>query len=91
MKNKISIEDKMAIVLACIKGKEPISTLARRHDISETAIYRWKDQFLEGARQGLINNKKDNRLLEFEKELLERDRIIGELSVANKILKKTLR
>lgn len=91
MKNKTSTEDKMAIVLACIKGKETVSTLARRHDISETAIYRWKDQFLEGARQGLMHNKNDNRILHFEKELLERDRIIGELSVANKVLKKTLR
>lgn len=91
MRNKISTEDKMAIVLACIKNKETVITLARRHDISDTAIYRWKDQFLEGARQGLMHNKKDNRLLGLEKELLERDRIIGELSVANKILKKTLR
>lgn len=90
MKNKLSMEDKMTIILACIKGKEPISTLARRYDISETAIYRWKDQFLEGGRKGLIHNKKDNRVLHLEKELLERDRIIGELSVANKILKKTL-
>ena len=85
MKNKISIEDKIAIVLACIKGKETVSTLARRHDISETAIYRWKDQFLEGAHQELMHNKKDNRLLQLEKELLEQDGIIGELSIANKI------
>ena len=94
MKNskRFSVEDKMAIVLASIKGEESVATLARRYGVSETAIYRWKDQFLEGARHGLSgNNDKDSRITQLERELAERDRVIGELTVANRILKKTLR
>jgi len=89
---EFSIKDKMAIVLASIKGEESVASLARRYGVSETAIYRWKDQFLEGARHGLSgNNGKDSRITQLERELAERDRVIGELTVANRILKKTLR
>jgi len=86
--SKFSTEDKLAIVLATIKGEESTSSIARRHGVSETAIYRWREQFLEGARHGLAGNSKSSPT---EKKLAERDRVIGELTVANCILKKTLK
>lgn len=90
--SKFSTEDKLAIVMATIKGEESTSSIARRHGVSETAIYRWREQFLEGARHGLTgNSKKNGRAAQLEKDLAERDRVIGELTVANRILKKTLK
>jgi transposase-like protein len=90
--SKFSTEDKLAIVMVTIKGEESTSSIARRHGVSETAIYRWREQFLEGARHGLAgNSKKNGRAAQLEKDLAERDRVIGELTVANRILKKTLK
>ena len=90
--SKFSTEDKLAIVMATIKGEESTSSIARRHGVSETAIYRWREQFLEGARHGFTGtSKKNGRAAQLEKALAERDRVIGELTVANRILKKTLK
>jgi len=82
------------IVLMMLRKEEPAAVLSRRFNVSETALYRWKDDFLaagEGALaygRGKANGQAD-RVRQFEKELAERDRVIGELTIANRILKKT--
>jgi transposase-like protein len=38
------------IVLMVLRKEEPLATLARRYDVSETTLHRWRDEFLAGAR-----------------------------------------
>ena len=86
-------EERTDIVLALLRREEPASVLARRHKISEPTLYRWRDEFLEAGKAGLAAGKaaksqEQARLRDLEQELIERDRVIGELTIANRFLKK---
>jgi transposase len=87
-------QERADIVLALLRREEPASVLARRHGISEPTLYRWRDDFLEAGRAGLSASAQGKRAQasreqELERELFERDRVIGELTIANRFLKKT--
>lgn len=49
----------------------------------------WKDDVIHGGKAASANGngKADRRVLELEKEVKERDWVIGELTVTNRILK----
>ena len=54
----------------------------------------WRDEFLAGgqaalAKTGRTKNGEDKKLVQLEKQLAERDQVIGELTIANRVLKKT--
>lgn len=88
-----SAEERAAIVLALLRREEPASVLAKRHGISENTLYRWRDEFVAAGTGGLVSGKNQRaeaqRQARLESELAERDRVIGELTIANRILKKT--
>ena len=48
-----SVEDKLRIVLAVLRGEVSMKEAARRERVSETSIAAWRDQFLDGGRAGL--------------------------------------
>ena len=67
--------------------------LARRFGIAEGTLYRWRDEFLAAGEAALANRKnkadaRDRQIAELKKDLIERDKVIGELTIANRILKK---
>jgi transposase-like protein len=77
-----------------LRREEPASKLARRYGISEQTLYRWRDEFLAGGEAALgaakgQHDPRDRQIQELQKELAERDQVIGELTIANRILKKT--
>lgn len=86
-------EQRAEIVLALLRREEPASVLARRHGISENTLYRWREEFIAGGRTNMASSKKAQKLQEqrtakLEREIAERDMVIGELTIANRILKK---
>lgn len=92
-RSELSVEARQEIVLALLRREEPAEVLARRHGISTNTMYTWRDAFLEGGKSGLTHGKgkgdpQARRIHELEKDLVERDRVIGELTIANRILKK---
>ena len=62
--------------------------LCRKHNISPTTFQDWKDKFMQGCRQALINKR--DKTKSHTKEVENLKRIIGEITVANDVLKKTL-
>ena len=92
-KSKLKDTEREAVVLAMLRREEPVTVLARRYGVSENTLYTWRDKFLEGGRAALANGKgqggESRRAQALERELAERDRVIGELTIANRILKKT--
>ena len=50
-------------------------------------FYKWKEQFLEGGRKGLEGKDPDRALV---KEVENLKSIIGEITMANEILKKII-
>ena len=92
-KMSLSVVDRYEAVLSLLRREEPATKIARRYGISEQSLYRLRDQFLEGGKGGLAGKAggsqgERGRLQELEKEIAERDRVIGELTIANRILKK---
>lgn len=88
-----STDERAQIVLALLRREEPASLLARRHGIGENTLYRWRDAFIAGGTAGLTSGKGQtraaaHRVERLEADLAERDRVIGELTIANRILKK---
>lgn len=70
-----STEEKTAIVLEMIRGNEPVRTLCARHAVSAIQAYKWREQFLAAAREGL----KDKRAKGGRDPILEENRRLKEL------------
>ena len=93
-RSKLSVPERRKVVLSLLRREEPATVLARRYGISENTLYRWRDEFTSAGEAALANGKgkadsRDRRIAELKKELGERDKVIGELTIANRILKKT--
>jgi transposase-like protein len=91
---KLSVPERRKVVLSLIRREEPAAVLARRYGISENTLYRWRDDFLAAGEAALAHGRhkadgRDRQIAELRKELAERDKVIGELTIANRILKKT--
>ena len=92
-KSKLSVSEQRDVVLMLLRKEESAGVLARRYGVSEGTLYRWRDQFLQGGQQALSQgrqgtNAHKQRIKELEKEIEKREQVIGEITIANRILKK---
>ena len=93
-KSALSAEQRRDIVLMMLRKEEPIAILARRYGVSETTLHRWREDFLVAGGTAVAygrGKKANGQAAEIErlrKELARRDQVIGELTIANRILKK---
>lgn len=94
-KSELSVAQRQDVVLRMLRKEEPVTVLARRFGVSETTLQRWREEFLKGGREALSAargksgaDRKDAQIKEMERDVAERDRVIGELTIANRILKK---
>lgn len=90
-KSTLSAEQRAQVVLRQLSKEEPAAQIARRAGISEQTLYRWRDEFLNGGKQALSGRGAQSeqlKAIERLKELAERDQVIGEITIANRILKK---
>jgi transposase-like protein len=80
-------------VLSLLRRDEPAAVIARRFSISEQTLYRWRDDFLTGGEAALTaktsgRKAETRRIRELTRDLDETTRVIGELTIANRLLKK---
>lgn len=80
--------------MALLRREEPATMIVRRYGVSENTLSTWRDIFLTGGKAALANGtgKRDPQSREIDRllsEIEERDRVIGEITIANRILKKT--
>ena len=90
-RSDLSVPQRREVVLALLRREEPATQLARRFGVSEQTLHRWRDEFLsagEEALGGKNGSGQKRRIAELEKEIENRDQVIGELTIANRILKK---
>ncbi len=93
-RSDLSIPQRREVVFMLLRREEPAAKLARRFGVSEQTLYRWRDEFLAAGEAALANGKggadpRDREIRELKKQVEGRDQVIGELTIANRILKKT--
>ncbi|HVX12031.1 MAG TPA: helix-turn-helix domain-containing protein [Pirellulales bacterium] len=91
----VELKDRREAVLSLLRREESAAVIARRLGVSEPTLYRWRDEFLAAGEAALAggNGKRGTdplrrRIAELEGEIEKRDQVIGEYTVANRILKK---
>lgn len=87
-RRKWTAEQKISIVLQGIKGETSIAEICRNHGISQVQYYKWRDLFLEGAKQRLKGKSNSNSSGAYKAKIKELERIIGKQTVTIEILKK---
>jgi len=89
MVKKLSTEEKMAIILEGLRREKSVSQICREHEISQAQYYKWRDKFLEGAKEELENGKK-SRVQQLEEKIEELEKVIGKQTIVIETLKKTV-
>ena len=93
-RRKFSSEEKIRIVLECLKGEESVASICRREGIVPNLYYRWSKDFLEAGKKRLQGDtQREANSLEVNKIRQENDQLkqlVAELSLKNRVLKKSL-
>jgi transposase len=91
---EVDVKSRREAVLSLLRREEPAAAIARRIGVSEPTLYRWRDDFMaageaafaSGGRKGA--DARDRRIAELEAQIEKRDQVIGEYTIANRLLKK---
>lgn len=92
--SQLSAAERVEVVLMMLRKDEPVAMLARRYGVSETTLHRWREEFLAGGQSALASGRDKAsaaqvaEIARLKKELARRDQVIGEITIANRILKK---
>ena len=91
---KFSAEEKIRIILEGLKGEESIATICRREGIAPTMYYKWSKAFLEAGKRQLqgdtIREASSSEVTELLKENEQLKQLVAEVSLKNRVLKKSL-
>jgi transposase-like protein len=91
-KSELPADKRVELVLALLRKEEPAAQIARRAGVSEPTLYRWRDEFISGGKAQLGGKGSEGlaakELARLQREIETREQVIGELTVANRILKK---
>jgi len=93
-RKKYSAEDKIRIVIEGLRGEMSIAELCRQEGSSQSLYYKWSKEFLEAGKQRLAGNTKrqaaSDEVKEMRGELEQIKLLVAELSLKNRVLKKSL-
>ena len=88
---KFSAQQKSELVLASLRGQKSIAELCREHEISETLLRRWREQFLAAGAERLSGKAERTELDELRGQVRRLERALGrktlEVEVAGELLR----
>ena len=91
---RYSAEEKIRIVLAGLRGEESIAALCRREGIAESLYYKWSKEFLEAGKRQLYGDTARQEtapeVKELRSEALSLKECVAELTLENRLLKKSM-
>ncbi len=94
-RRKFSAEEKIRIVLSGLRGEESITDLCRKEGIHPTMSYKWSKAFLEAGKRQLngdtLREASSSEVKELREENGELKILVAEVTLRNRVLKKTLR
>jgi transposase len=84
-------EQKIAIVLAGLRGDRSVKEVCREHQISDTLFYAWRDKLLEGGKAALAGKEERQGEQELRRKVAQLERALGcktyELEIAGEALR----
>jgi transposase len=80
-----SLEFKRQVVEELLSGESGAAQLCRRHNISSSLLYHWKEQYSRGK----FNNE-PTREGSLKDRIEKLERLVGKLTLENEVLKKGL-
>ena len=83
-------DEKVRIIMESINTHITPAKLCRKHNINPASITRWRDIFFECGKAGIKKPYNRNESKKHDHEMDKLKRIIGDLTIANDALKKTL-
>lgn len=89
-KTKFTPDQKIQIVLESIRTGIGTAELCRRHNVHPPTFQAWRQKFMDAGKAGLSRYGKSDPARAIKKENGDLKRIIGEMTIANDVLKKTL-
>lgn len=90
-KKKLTEEQKVMLILEGMKGETNVVDLCRKYGITTGYYYQLRDKALEGMKSGIKGEKGDKKVKDLKNKLKEYKEIIGDLTIQNEILKKTVK
>ena len=86
-------EKRYEIVQEMLRGKEPIAQLARKHQVSDALLHKWRERFFEGGKAAMnfengASAGQRSQQEALERQLEELQKVIGEQAVEIRFLKK---
>lgn len=93
-RKKYSSEEKIRIVLEGLKGEETIAELCRKEGLNPNIYYKWSRDFLEAGKKRLqgdtAREASSGEVVTLKKENEQLKALVAELSLKNRVLKKSL-
>ena len=93
-RRKFNSKEKIRIVLEGLKGEDSIAAICRREGIAPSLYYKWSKTFLQAGKRRLdgdtIREANSDEVGELRRENEELKQLVAELSLKNRVLKKSL-
>jgi transposase len=93
-RRKFSAEEKIAIVIAGLRGEENVAALCRREGIHQNLYYRWSREFMEAGKARLVGDTKreanSSEVAKLRKEAAELKELLAEAELEKRLLKKSV-
>jgi len=93
-RRKFNPEEKIRIILEGLRGEDSIAAICRREGVAPSLYYKWSKSFLEAGKRRLkgdtIREANSDEVTEIRKENEQLKQLVAELSLKNRVLKKSL-
>lgn len=81
-----TVQQKLEIVLAGLRGDRSVAEVCREHQISDTLFYSWRDKLLEGGAERLSGKEERTEIAELRKRVRDLERTLGRKTYELEIL-----
>lgn len=88
IRRQFSAQYKLETILEAIRGEKSIAQICRERNIKDSLYYKWREQFEQQALEAFGETKVDQRYQEQANRIAELERLLGQVTLENAVLKK---
>lgn len=79
---------KFETVMEVLRGEKPIAQICRERAVTDSLVYKWRSEFLSKAPEIFEKGKSNGEHNELAERVAELERLVGQLSMENMLLKR---